>query len=188
MIKGYCGSLYGNYRQKKFTDVYNNVNDFVNDYNNIGVPVTISETDIKTLFYLLYGKYGNSTISSSDLNRFKYRLFSLIFQYGPTWSKKLELQKNIRELTDEQLTTGGTAIYNTAQNPSTDPSTTTTDELPFINNQNVTKYKKTDLEGYTMQWDMLANDITESFLNKFQKLFIQFVQPEEPLYYIIKED
>lgn len=183
MIKGYCGSLYGNYRQNKFTDVYNNVNTFLADYSNIGIPPIIKSESVKTLFYLLYGRYGNSTIANSDINQFKYRLFSLIFQHGPTWEKKLELQSKVRALSDEDLTTGGVAIYNSASNPSTEPTTETLDELQFINNQNVTRYKKTKIEGYALQWDMLSNDLTETFLGKFQQLFLQFVEPELPLWY-----
>lgn len=183
MIKGYCGSLYGNYRQKRFTDVYNNVNDFLADYGNIGIPPIVANESVETLFYLLYARYGNSTIANSDITQFKYRLFSLIYQHGPTWEKKLDLQAKIRTLTDEDLLTGGSAIYNSASNPSTEPTTETLDELQFINSQNVTKYRKTKIEAYALQWDMLTDDITERFLSRFQQLFIQFVAPELPLWY-----
>lgn len=183
MIKGYCGSLYGNYRQKRFTDVYNNVNDFLADYGSVGIPPIVANESVETLYYLLYARYGNSTIANSDTTQFKYRLFSLIYQHGPTWEKKLDLQAKIRALTDEDLLTGGSAIYNSASNPSTDPTTETLDELQFINSQNVTKYRKTKIEAYALQWDMLTSDITERFLARFQQLFIQFVAPELPLWY-----
>ena len=91
MIDLYGTSLYGNYRNLKFTDVYDNVEDFLKDYHNVGVPAIIQDSDISVLYYLLYSRYGNSTIASSDLNQFKYSVFSLIWQYGPTWSKKLAI-------------------------------------------------------------------------------------------------
>ena len=54
MIKDYCGSLYGNYRQYKFTDVYDNADDFVADYKDNGFPTTIKDDSANVLFYLLY--------------------------------------------------------------------------------------------------------------------------------------
>ena len=92
MYKEYCGSLYGNYRQVKFTDVYETADAFLADYGDIGLPKTITDTSATTLFYLLYGRFGNDIIASSDTNRFKYRLFSIIWQYGPAWEKKLDIQ------------------------------------------------------------------------------------------------
>ena len=80
MIKDYCGSLYGSYRQKKFTDVYESVEQFLADYKDCGIPTTISDSSAQTLFYLLYGSYGNDVVASSDINRFKYKLFSIILQ------------------------------------------------------------------------------------------------------------
>ena len=77
-------SLYGNYRTRKFTDIYDNVDDFLQDYSDNGLPMLVDNKDMTTLFYLLYARYGNSSIASSDENQFKYKLFSLVFQYGPT--------------------------------------------------------------------------------------------------------
>ena len=106
MIKDYCGSLYGNYRQYKFTDVYDNADDFVADYKDNGFPTTIKDDSANVLFYLLYSRYGNNTIASSDLTRFKYKMFGTVWQYGPTWEKKLDIQKMLREYTEEQILAG----------------------------------------------------------------------------------
>lgn len=179
----YNDFLYGNYRTKKFTDIYNNVSTFVKDYNNNGIPTTISENSINTLYYLLYARYGNDHISSSDENRFKYNLFSIIFSKGPTWEKKLEIQEKIRGLSDEDLMIGSKAIYNSALNPSTAPSTSAIEELPFINQQNTTSYKRNKIEAYGLLMDLLKNDITTPFINAFQHLFNPWGS-ELPLYYL----
>ena len=188
MYKGYSGSLYGSYRQKKFTDVYERVEDFLADYKDCGIPTTISDNSAQTLFYLLYGSYGNDVVASSDINRFKYKLFSIIFQYAPNWEKQLEIQNKLRALTEEDIRLGSRQIYNTAQNPSTEPSTDTTDELQYINNQNVTKNQRGVLEGYATLLSLLRTDVTQEFLNRFRKLFLTIVQPEEPLLYITEVD
>ncbi len=188
MYKGYSGSLYGSYRQKRFTDVYERVEDFLADYKDCGIPTTISDNSAQTLFYLLYGSYGNDIVASSDINRFKYKLFSIIFQYAPNWEKQLEIQNKLRGLTEDDIRLGSRQIYNTAQNPSTEPSTDTTDELQYINNQNVTKNQRGVLEGYATLLSLLRTDVTQEFLNRFRKLFLTIVQPEEPLLYITEVD
>ena len=53
MLKGYNGSLYGGYRQLKFTDVYSSAEDFLSDYNSVGLPTTISDTTANTLYLKL---------------------------------------------------------------------------------------------------------------------------------------
>lgn len=188
MIKDYCGSLYGSYRQKKFTDVYDSVEKFLADYNGVGLPITISLGSAQTLYYLLYGRYGNDVIASSDINRFKYRLFGIIFQYGPTWEKRLEIQEKLRGLTEDEILTGSRQIYNNAQNPSTEPSTDTTDELQYINEQNVTKNRRGKLDAYAMLMELLRSDVTNELLTKFKTLFLTVIEPEEPLYYVSEED
>lgn len=184
-------SLYGNYRQVKFTDVYPDVATFLAEYNNNGIKTTISQDSATTLYYLLYSRFGNSVIASSDTNRFKYDLFGTIFSYGPTWEKKLDIQEKLRNLTDDELFAGSTQIHNHAYNPGTAPSTNTLDELPAINEQNTSKYKKDKMSGYAMLVSLLDTDVTESFISKFKKLFITVVQPELPLWYateVINDD
>ena len=49
-------SLYGNYRTRKFTDIYDNVDAFLADYSDNGLPMLVDTTNMTTLFYLLYAK------------------------------------------------------------------------------------------------------------------------------------
>lgn len=179
-------SLYGNYRQVKFTDVWQTAESFVSDYKNNGIETTISDKTATTLYYLLYSRYGNSVLASSDTNRFKYDVWATIFSYGPTWEKRLEIQNKLRNLTDDELFTGATQIYNHAYNPGTAPSTNTLDELTAINEQNTSKNKKGKMDAYAMLIALLETDVTESFLDKFKKLFLKVVQPELPLWYTTK--
>ena len=176
-------SLYGNYRQVKFTDVYPDADTFVTDYNKSALPTTISNDTATTLYYLLYSRYGNSVIASSDTNRFKYDLFATIFSYAPTWEKRLDVQEKLREMSDAELFTGQTTINNHSFNPSTAPSTSTLDELTTINEQVTQKGKRDKLTAYVELSRALWTDVTEQFLDKFQKLFLIILQPELPLWY-----
>lgn len=194
MLIGYAWNqeLYGNQRNETFDDIFPSLDDFKTEYTNCKLPLTeyfgdVSSEQVSTLYYLLYGKYGNSTIASDDETRFKYSLFSIVFQYGPTWVEQLKLQKEIRNLTLQELQTGSKAIYNTALNPNIAPSTNTLEELPYINQQNTTNYAKSKAGAYEIKMNLLSSDVTEKFLVKFRKLFLKIVQPTVPLWYITDE-
>lgn len=184
-------SLYGSYRQVKFCDIWPTYESFYNSSLEIKIPTNFQkDSSLEILYYLLYSEYGNSTVASSDTNRFKYAMFRVIFMYGPSWEKRLEIQSRLRELTEDEILRGSKAIYNHSYNPSTDPSTATMEELTTINEQNTTNYKRSVIEGYANLDDILRNDVTGEFLRQFRKLFLTVVEPERPLRYVtyLKEE
>lgn len=229
------------YNTKIFTDIFEEYNDFYYYYLHCGIPTTISsdaptnDSSLKTLYYLLYAKYGNSPIANYDENQWRYKVYSTIFMYGPTWEKKLNLQATLRNLTDEQIKTGisraiantgtvgttgsntynnltstdsGTDVHNHAFNPESAPTTQTTTELGYINEQHVDKFGKTNtmsgsvantsaqtnnlntsdtvtkgiLDGYAELWGLLVQDVTEEFLSKFSPLFQKAINLKPFLY------
>lgn len=176
------------YSTKLFCEIYEEVNDFIYDYNNIGIPKIISVQTATTLYYLLYAKFGNNPIANYDEEQWKYKIFSIIWQYGPAWEKRLDIQTKLRALTEEELLKGSKAIYNHANNPNQAPSTATLEEVEFINDQSTTNHKKSKMDAYAQLWDLISTDVTSEFLNKFTKCFKQFVYPERPLLYVTPVD
>lgn len=185
-------SMIPQYSTMLFTDIWDEVSDFMSDFHNNGIidvnnqPIT--DANATTLFYLLYARYGNNPIANRDTTQFKYKVFSVIFQYGPTWQKELEVQQALRGLTEDQLREGAVAIHNSAQNPSMAPATDAFDPLNYINAQSASKYKKSKIEGYALLLELLKTDVTESFLKKFNICFKRFVSSERPLIYVTEED
>lgn len=226
---------------KTFVEIFEEYNDFYYYYLNCGIPTTITsdapanDSNLKTLYYLLYARYGNSPITNFDENQWRYKVYSVIFMYGPTWEKKLNLQTTLRNLTDAQIKTGiqsaitntgtvgtsgsntytnltstdsGQDVHNHAYNPADAPSTQTTTELSYINEQHVDKFGKVNtmngsigntntqtnnlqtneaitkgvLDGYSELLALLATDVTEDFLARFKPLFKKFVSPYTALY------
>lgn len=183
-------NLIPQYDTKLFSDFYKTVNDFCYDYQHVGIPTTISVENAMTLYYLLYAKYGNSPIANFDETQFKYKLFSVVFMYGPTWEKKLDIQATLRGLTEAQIKTGmaraisntgtvgntgsntynnltsadsGSDIHNHAYNPATDPTTQTTTELEYINEQHVDKFGKTNtMTGSVSNTNTQTNNLATS--------------------------
>lgn len=179
-----CDTVYGNYRTRKFADIWPSADAFIQDYQASAIPQKLKVADATTLYYLLYARYGNSSIANSDENQFKYKIFSTIYIGGATWAKKQEIQDKLREMTEDEILAGTKAIYNHAFNPQTAPTTNTVDELEYINEQNTTKYKKSKLDGYALLWAILNDGVTETFLREFRYHFLVVVEPQLPLWYV----
>lgn len=175
----------GNYLTRRFKEIFSSTEEFITEFRASDLNLEeLTDSSLKYIYALLYAKYGNSCIASYDETQFKYGVWSRIFTHGPSWFRRLEVQAELRKLSIDDLQLGAKAVYNTALNPSSAPSTNTTEELTYINQQNTTKYKKSKLEAYAGLEELLKTDITESFISGFNKLFITIVQPDRPLWYI----
>ena len=179
-----CDTVYGNYRTRKFADIWPSADAFIQDYQASAIPQKLKVADATTLYYLLYARYGNSSIANSDENQFKYKIFSTIYIGGATWAKKQEIQDKLRAMTEDEILAGTKAINNHAYNPQTAPTTDTVEELNYINEQNTTKYKKSKLDGYALLWAILNDGVTERFLREFRYHFLVVVEPQLPLWYV----
>ena len=175
------------YNTVLFCDVYESAEEFLNDYNASPLK-KMSETEATTLFYLLFARYGNNPIANYSVEAFKMKLFATMYQYGPTWAKRIDIQDKLRNLTDDELRMGNKTIMNSALNPETSPNAGSLEELTYINQQNTSGNKKSYLNAYADLWDMLKVDVTEDILNKFKPLFKIVVIPEHTLIYTTEED
>ena len=144
---------------------------------------------LEIVYYSLYAKYGNKSIASSDPNQFKYKVFMTIFEYGPAWIKRLQIQEQLYKLDPskaadlEAMSKGTIQFNNHAANPDTAPTTGTYEQLPGINVQNTSGAKRGLLESYAALNNLLITDVTEEFLEHFKKLFLKVVAPQRPLWY-----
>ena len=218
------------YDTNLFCEIWDSSESFLADYNNTGteftnqVPVTISQQNALMTYLLLFSRYGNNPIANYDVTQFKNKIFTTIWQYGPAWEKRLKMQEDIRGLTLEEITTGtktgwtsdgsqsqtntgsDTTINNHAYNPSTAPSTQSTNELDYIDQQQVAKGSNTStisgsdnknteqtvtrskMDAYAQLWDLVATDVTNAYISKFKNCFKQFISPERNMVYVTEED
>lgn len=172
------------YSTKTFAEIYDDLGTFKYHYNHSLLPAAITDDNMAILYYLLYAKYGNNPIINFDENQFIAKVNGIIWEYGPSWQKRLVIQNEIRSLTADDLLTGAKAINNHAYNPSDEPTNT---ELPYINEQDTTQYKKSKMDAYGQLWTLIATDVTEEFLSRFKPLFKQFVKPGEAYLYESEE-
>lgn len=183
------GSQYGIYKTRKFVDIFDSEETFITAYSNGMIPQTITAESARTLFYLLYARYGNSHIANAiDENQFVAQVMAIIFQYGPTWEKRLEIQQKVRNWTEEEILIGATDIYNTSLNPSTGPLNNAREALTTVNQQNASIRTKDKMSAYAYLLSLLETDVTEEFLGKFRKLFISVINPVGTLLYPTYEE
>lgn len=176
-----------------FSDLYSTQEEFVNQYKAVGFPqqyeggTYITDDDLKLIWLLLIGRFADSVIKPyNTYGAFHVRFMSRVWQYSPAWKKNLDIQNKLRSLSLEdgsEIYKGSSAIYNAAMNPNTQPGTDTDNELNFINSQNVTKHKKSKLEGLAILSDMLKNDVTEQFLRRFDDFFKTIIYSGRTLLY-----
>lgn len=190
-----CNSYYGSFRTRTFAEIFPSFQDFTQEYLVSPLRVHFSpEGDeegglsLEQFYLMMYAHYGNSHIAYSDENQFKYYMYSIMYQHGPTVIRKREIRDHLLRMSFEELTSGGKTIYNHAMNPNTAPSTSTIEELLTINDQNTANYKKAMVTGLTDFLDVISNDPVDSFIHKFKRLFIQVLAPDYPLYYVTEEE
>lgn len=114
------------YETELFCDVYDDVGTFLYYYGHSGIPTTISQDNARILYYLLYGKYGNSPIANYDVEQFKCKINSIIWQYGPTWEKRLDIQNTLRTMTEADLKAGAIRVLKGEGDITTDNTGTKT--------------------------------------------------------------
>lgn len=177
-------SLYGNFRTRTFSDIFPDFDTFKAEYEGNVIPVSVPSATVLPIIYgLLYSRYGNSHIASSDENRFKTSVMSHIYTYAPTWWRKKQVQETLRSLTEDDILQGGYEIFNHADHPG-GQIPQTSGVLPGINSQNTSDRRAAKVDSYMRLYGILRADDTAEFLDKFKNLFLKIVQPELPLWYI----
>lgn len=181
-------TLFGTFATMTFADVYDNVETWLAEYTDNGIPTTISTANAKTLYYLLYARYGNSTMANFDVNQFKYKVWSIVFMYGPTWEKRLTIQNELRNASIDDLREGSIQVSNNAYSNGQANTTTDIETLEGVNSQYKSIHKNSKASAYTMMLELLETDVTKNFIDKFASLFIKVVQPYEPLLYTDEQE
>lgn len=136
-----------------------------------------------TLYYLLWARYASSHIRSDYPQQWKMKIMMTVFEYGPTWSKRLEIQEKVRNMSDDEIQKGTIMTYNSAMNPDGAPTTETWETLKGINSQNKNLYQRGKLDSYAYIDQILKTDVTREFVEKFKKFFDIMASPGMKLDY-----
>lgn len=177
-------------RTRTFADIFPDWDTFNAYRTTCGFPDMLQDNadysnySPQVVYYLLLSEYANSSIKSSDEGRFKLKLMSILYQYGPTWQREMYLQEKLLRVSDDEMLVGSRAVYNHAKNPGVEPSTSALDQLEYIDDQNVTNYMKNKPDAYREISDGLSPSITKRFLDKFKQLFVPIAYGDYPLIYI----
>lgn len=142
------------------------------------IPFIPNDFNWALLYGLLYGRHGNDSIAIQDesyLNRWKYKMGSIIWQWGPNWWKQVQVQGLLRGLSDEDLVKGSFQVSTQALNPAQKPKDKAVGiDIPIvdtINAQSTNQYRKNKTDAYSSLLFLLKSDVTEPFLKRFDPLF-----------------
>lgn len=174
------GDMLPRFNNKLFSQIFPDYASFKYVFDNLFdnyAKDCITDTSLKTLYWLLYSRYGYNPIVNQSEILFKAKIVAITFQKGPSWERKLTLQKSLRDLTESDLLSGAKTIFNRALHPETEPSTDTDEYLNYLNSQDVSKMKRSKLDAYGYLQDLLKTDVTEEFISSYAKLFSKFVSP-----------
>lgn len=165
-----------------FYEIYETSDDLIKSltdhgYSSIFDSIEGSAGYLKTFYSLMAGRKGNNqaTVRQEYIERWKMRFEGILWQYGPAWMKNLNVQKEIRSLSMDELRKGTLMISSTALNPAQQPSGTFegTDipQVKTLDSQNTQQTRKGYVDAYNDLSIILENDVTEPFLRKFDALF-----------------
>ncbi len=144
--------------------------------------VELIEGYTPSVYYFLSARYGSSHIADKDEEKFKLKLFTIMFQYMPVWVKELDIQNKLLTLTEEEILKGSVTKHTHGFNPSDVPGTANSDtEIETVNDQSLSRYTKSKMEAYAIQLELLQDNKTEKFLNRFKKLFMTVVDIDDIL-------
>ena len=176
------------YNTKIFREIWPDFDSFFTDYSKSHLKSKELEGSEGMIYDLLFANFANDSIASMDEYQFKAKVFERIFNYGPTWRKRLSIQEKIRNMSEDEIRIGGRDISNFAINPNTSPSTSSTDELTEISQQTSRNRKRGRLDAYANLLSLLDEDVTADFVRRFRPLFRTIVSPLATQIYPNEED
>lgn len=166
------------YNTRTFKDIWPTADDFNTELTASAFSGCVE--NVTLIYYLIYSRFANSHIVGKDEDQWKIRLFTRLYSCGPTYEKKMAIQKSLREMDDDALMTNGQMISKMGYNPSTtveEGGMNDVSDIKTVDQQNSTKRVSGKLNSYANLWTALKTDITSAFINKFRDLFISVILP-----------
>lgn len=182
-------AYFGGYRTRSFAEIFPDFATFQAAYQQSAFPDMLltgtgyENFGLSTIFSLLMARYFESHIATDSEDAFKLKIMGRIYQHGQAWQREMFLQQKYISMSDAEIIAGSKAVYNHAKNPSTAPSTGSLEELTYIDEQNVTTFKKYGPDAWRQISASIDPDICKRFTDKFRDLFIKVTAPDYPLYY-----
>ena len=165
------------YNTKVFKDVFTNLDTFGAWKQTLPFDFPMS----KETFYLIFYKYACSHIAFSEED-FKLHFANDLYTYVAEFEATTKAIKDLMSLTDEDIAITDSMVNNIANIPE-NAYNTDSENVNFISQQQKTISKKGKL---TIKKEQLYNKntlTTNTFLKRFQHLFIKILSPAYTLVY-----
>lgn len=174
---------------KTFYEKYPNSTVFLDMWNVSPFKInTITNEEITEIYNHLVTEYMMSHFKFIEQLQIDLQVAHLIHNYYPNVKKRLELQKQMLTLTDEELAQGGLLIQSDMVNPDTDEITPLGDDLPFTSKKSIQTKKHSKLDRIARQYSLIIDGIYDTFITRFKDLFITLVIGTDNLLTMDNED
>jgi hypothetical protein len=173
---------------KRFAEVYPNYQIFLGMYHDVWgslLPPQVDDNDMRFIYNILMSKYAPVRIAFQSEDQFNLALMGEVYQFAPLFVFKKKANDEIKTMTLDFITDGGTTIVNAALNQSTPMVNTLDGEgLEQIDNQTVQLQNAGKFQAYMQRLRALNDNFFDEYFDKFRKLFAN-VMLEKPVWFDI---
>lgn len=166
------------YESKVFNDVFPTYESFINWISVYEIPVPT-----KLTFSLIQAEYRDSHLAYNE-EGFKDHFFIDLYTYVKEFEATTRAINDLMNLTDEDISTNGSMITNTADVPE-NLNTTDAEEINFVSQQQKMINKKGNLQIKREQLSNKRVYTVRTFLKRFKHLFIKVLSPAYT--YVVEE-
>lgn len=161
---------------KTFYEQYPNADKFVEMWNASPFNIeAMSQQEIENLYYQLVSEYMMSHFAFIEPLQIDLQVAKTIYNYYPNLQKKLQLQQQIIQMTDQDLQDGNIAINSSMSNPDTDEISPSDASLPYTSQKSLQTRKYSKPDRYTRQYNLLVDGLYDVFIKRFKPLFITLI-------------
>ena len=173
-------------RYDSFKELYDEI---MGEYG-VDVETFIPENFLKRMFTLLLRRYANSPLETKSYSQWNYRFIGVILDYGQEWVKDSQIQEYLKtlDLDNEEIVRGGKQLYNRAEHDATSPEHSLDTELPYINSQTSSYYKRSKVEGIVNLSALINSNYNNEFIDKFKRLFSYINDSDDPTIFVTEEE
>lgn len=132
---------------------------------------TLTEDDLKDVYYHLYAKYYNWHFVYPDDIGIALNVMHIIHDYYPNCKERLSLTNSLRALTLDEFKKSGLMIDSQGANPKT---ATEMDELiDLVDSQTASFQLKSEEQAIRAKFMALFDGVMDEFIDRFKDLFVK---------------
>lgn len=136
-------------------------------------PVNATETEQEIVYRLIFNDFCNCSVAFDTPNAFYRHFFLEYWNCCDEFVKRLNVIKQLRNLTLDEFKKEVESITNVANNDNAIVESPLTEIIPYITSQSSSVSRTNSAVAYARAISMYRDNEVNNFLRKFKKLFLQ---------------